>query len=446
MFYLNRYKKNAGVGNLTILRNKNNNDFKKSIIKNILRNLDSTIIFTHAIQDSPIKNDYPYFVNSKNLKIEDHIYEHNKNQSYDKKKIEEIIDSIVSKPIPLDKPLWDVHIVYNYDEQNNVGIFRRVHHAACDGDAMSRFHDAIFDEANLPKEKSCYKTSKTLCFINHNLKILKSKFIKLKSILFTSNTYDIEESLDRKDLYQGLWKLKMSTNQSLILKKIDISKYKDLIKSLNISTFELSVYLTASVYKKYFNTKENNQTIITVIPDSFRKNKDKLYGNKVSSVRLNLHLDTPSNKEMLIKIKNSLKNEVGLVRNSPLNGYTKSFLTNPKINEIAKSWDFINKTTWTNRKKIPAKIKNSIYVSTSTSFKKIELPKFTINGNEIISMHPYSMVICTPGSIGCSATYRLYNDELHISLIYIKELFKDPELMMSYYDEALLDLQEMCDD
>jgi hypothetical protein len=56
------------------------------------------------------------------------------------------------------------------------------------------------------------------------------------------------------------------------------------------------------------------------------------------------------------------------------------------------------------------------------------------------------MVICTPGSIGCSATYRLYDDQLHISLIYIKEFFKDPQLLMSYYDEALEELKAIAND
>ena len=433
MFYLNRYKKNAGVGNLTILENKNNTDFKSLITKNVLRNLESTIIFTHTIQDSLIDNDYPYFVKSNDFNIQDHIYEHNKDNPYDKDIVQQLVDNIVSKPIPLNKPMWDIHIIYNYNEYNNVGVFRRIHHAACDGDAMSRFHDVIFDEITLPKEKSCFKLNKFNCMINRNIKILKSKIIKLKSLLFTSNKYNIDKPLDKKDLYQGLWKLKMSTNQSLILKKIDISKYQNVIKKLDISTFELSMYLTASVYRKLFNTKEDKTTIITTVPCSLRSNKDKLYGNRLASARVNLHLNETKDSEMLSRIKVSLKNEIGLTKDTPFNGYVKAACIDPRIDEMSKIWDFANKTTWNNRKKTPSKIDDSIYVSTSTSFKKIQLPNFTINNNKIISMHPYS--------IGCSATYRLYDNQLHISLIYIKEFFKDPQLLMSYYDEALEELK-----
>ena len=446
MFYLNRYKKNAGVGNLTILENKNNTDFKVLITKNILRNLESTIIFTHTIQDSLIDNDYPYFVKNNDFNIEDHIYEHNKDNPYDKDTIQQLVDNIVSKPIPLNKPMWDIHIIYNYNEYNNVGVFRRIHHAACDGDGMSRFHDAIFDEVNLPKEKNCYSLNKFKCTTNRNIKILKSKIIKLKSLLFTSNKYYIDKPLNRKDLHQGLWKLKMSTNQSLILKKIDISKYQNVIKKLDISTFELSMYLTASVYRKLFNTTEDNTTILTGVPCSLRGNKDGLYGNKVASARVNLHTNEIKDSQMLNKIKISLKNEIGLTKDTPFNGYVRAACIEPRMNKMLEIWDFANKTTWSNRKKTPIKIDNSTYTLTTTSFKKIQLPNFTINKNKIITMHPYSMVICTPGSIGCSATYRLYDDQLHISLIYIKEFFKDPQLLMSYYDEALEELKAIAND
>ena len=118
------------LNTFTLIENSNNEDLSVYIKRNILKNIDYSIPHSCKIVDGFFKRENPYFVKDLKFNIDNHIFCH------DIKNVESIkdyIEDIYNKPIDLTRPLWEVHIIHDYDDDGNVAIIRRIHHVAAEG-------------------------------------------------------------------------------------------------------------------------------------------------------------------------------------------------------------------------------------------------------------------------------------------------------------------------
>lgn len=440
-FYLDRYKNNAAVGNVLILDAKAGNNLVQIIKDNIENNIQKSIIHRSKIQQSLLKNDYPYLVEFENLDINQHIFEHNKDSN--ESQIENIYDFISQKKLKDDKPLWDIHIVYNINDNKDIAIFRRYHHCLGDSDAHAQVHDIICDNFIGDNIKMYKKVSKAQCIKNHYLKLIKYVYLYVIGFLFKNNKIE-ENRPNRKDLYKGSWMRKSSTDQGLYFFKVNIKDYKAKINKKNISILDASVYAMSEMYSNFFENKnKNNLTILSLFPISYRKKNSKPHGNMAVSTYLDLKINEKNKTKKFFLLQKELNQKINLVKKSPRFLYGKATEIDPRPSRCKKSWESFNKNNWNKRRKIPKKEKESIFVSTSISFKKIEKTKYCINGVVPKEIYNYSMPIPTPGSIGCTASVRYSDDHLYIGVSYIKDLYENPKRFEQFYIAALNNILEI---
>lgn len=440
-FYLDRYKNNAAVGNVLILDAKAGDNLVETIKNNIKNNINKSIIHRSQIQESPFRNDYPYLVEFNNLEIDQHIFEHNKDG--DDLQIKDIYDYISGKRLEDDKPLWDIHIVYNINSDKDIAIFRRYHHCLGDSDAHAQVHDIICDNFIGNNIKMDKKISKLKSIKSHYIKIAKYAYLYSMGFLFKNNKIE-EDRPNRKDLYKGSWMRKSSTDQGLYFFKVNVKDYKNIINQNNISILNASVYAISETYSKIFENKnKNNLTILSLFPISYRKKNSKPHGNMAISTYLDLKLNEKNKAKKLFLLQKELSQKINLVKKSPRFAYGKAIEIDPRPSQYKKSWESFNKNNWNKRKKIPKKEKESIFVSTSISFKKIEKTKYLINGVTPKELYNYSMPVPTPGSIGCTISVRYSDDHLYIGVSYIKDLYKNPEFFEEFYTIALKEILEI---
>lgn len=440
-FYLDRHKTNAAVGNVIILDKEAENNLFKVIRNNIENNIQKSIIHRTVIKESPIKDDYPYLVEDENLNIDNHIFEYNKDGK--ESNIQNIYDLIMKKRLREDIPLWDIHIVYNINEKKQIAIFRRYHHSLGDSDAHAQVYDIICDNFKSKKIKLTKKLNRLNCKINHYYKLIKHFYLYSIGFLFKNNKIQ-EKRPSRSDLYKGSWMRRSATEQGIFFFKVDIKDYKNKINAKDVSILNACVYAISEMYSNLLKAKnKNNLTILSLFPISYRKEKSKPYGNMAVSTYLDLKINENNKTKKFNLLKKELNDKIDLVKKSPRFLYGRAIECDPRPSRYKKSWEAFNKNNWNNRKKIPKKEKESVFVSTSISFKTIKKSAHRINSFLPQEMYNFSMPIPTPGSIGCTTSVRHSGDYLYIGISFIKDLYPEPNLFKDLYINSLKEVLEI---
>lgn len=205
-FYKDIDNHSSVVGNICVISNTSEKSIKDHIIQNIEKNINSSIIHSHRIVKSPIFNDYPFLVKDKNINIKNHVYEHWSDQTDAKTAL--ICREIVSLSLNPEAPLWDIHIIYGINENNDIAIIRRYHHCLGDSDAHQNVQDIIFDNYSGKKIKPNKTVNNIKCFFNHFLKLTKSYLILVYGFIFKTNKNNQLYKIDKKQIHKGKFRLK----------------------------------------------------------------------------------------------------------------------------------------------------------------------------------------------------------------------------------------------
>lgn len=419
-----------------VFKNTNNIDFKKIVIENINRSIDKAPLAKAIVKESAIKNDYPYLVLCKNFNIEEHVFEHHMS---DEKDIDLLIKNILNKDLPLDKPTWNIHIIYHGDKENHVTFFRCAHHAFADGTTYAKNAlDIAFDNFILNEKIKYKKINKFNCYVNHFIKLLDSKLQYLRGFVFNAKYISKKDAVIRKDLFPGLWRPKGVYNRDFHNFQYDLSDSEKIMKNFGLTTLVFSFVANSIVYRKILSNKNiNNKTILTLypIPDKTKKNLKNT--NQIISSMVNLHINENNVIKLIDLIKNEIEINKNIIKNTPFTFYGRSARLDPRISKNQKGWDLVNKSNWKNKKRIPSKIENSGYAATSTSFfGDGGFSKISIGGNIVQSSHSMTMPLAVPGSIGISSSFRKLGNTLHIGLSYLEELMPNKKELEKMYIEA----------
>ena len=438
-FYKDINTHNSVVGNITILENKNNENIKYKIIENIKKNINSSIIHSHKIATNLIAGDYPLLVKDKNLNLDNHVFEHycdglecNANSIY---------KSILSSALSPDIPLWETHIIYNINKDKDTAIIRRYHHCLGDSDAHGNVHNLLFDNY-INKKIKINKINKINCYINHFYKIFKSYFYLLFAFLFKTNKCKKNYTIDKKQIYKGIFRAKKHKQNTVSFFSYDIFSIEKILKNNNINKLELCMYITSSIYQQLLDNPEN-KTVVSMLPLSYRKQKNNNHNNMISSIKINLHLNEKNNFKRLLLIKEEIKDKIKISKNGPHMMYDKAFTLDPRIKKSKWHWDLLNKATWHNSKKIYQKNQHPSFISTTTSFKKNKLQPYSVGNLCVKNVYNFSMPAKTVFSIGCSISYRFYDNIINVGIVHSVDLYPNINLFEIYFKNCIEDLRKI---
>lgn len=440
-FYKDIDNHSSVVGNICILSNNHKKNIKDIIIKNLKKNINSSIIHSHKIVKNPISKDYPFLIKDNNINIKNHIYEHFSDKTDAKTNL--IYQKIISSALDPNCPLWDIHIVYGVNELNDTAIIRRYHHCLGDSDAHQNVHDIIFDNFSNKKIKTNITVNKFNSFLNHFYKLIKSYLTFIYGFLFKTNKCNEIYILDKKQIYKGQFRLKKHKKNNINFFSYNISSIKEHLNKNDISSLELCMLMTSSIYKELLPNIED-KTILTMLPISYRKKKHPNCNVLATSVKINLHLDEKNTFKRLNKIKNELRNKIMIYKEGPHIVYDKALGFDPRINKFQKNWDMHNNANWHNRKKIYKKDNPLPAISTTTSFKKNERTTNLLGDEYVKQIYNFSTICKTVFSIGCSISYRLYGDTLNIGVIYSEDLYPDGSIFKNLFEKSIEEFIQVC--
>lgn len=439
-FYKDINSHNSVVGNIAILNNQINKKIKNKIIQNIKNNIDSSIIHSHKIIPSLINGDYPLLIKDENINLNNHVFEHYCDGSEDQANI--LFKNIISMPLNPSIPLWQTDIVYNINEKKDTAIIRRYHHCMGDSDAHEKVHNLLFDNYKKTKIKKHQKINKINCYVNHFFKIIKSYLLLALGFIFKTNKSTKNYKIDKKQIYKGTFRSKKHKQNNVLFFSYDISNIEKTLKDNKINKLELCLYAASYIYQKVLPSIED-KTIISMLPISHRSARDDNFNNMATAGKINFHLNEKNNLKRLFIIKKEIKDKLKTIKNGPHIIYDKAFKLDPRIKKFKRNWDIFNKANWYNRKKIYSKDNNPAAISTTTSFKNSKTQSFNIDDLFVQNVYNFSMISKTVASIGCSISYRCYDNKVNVGVIYSTELYPNSKLFETLFKECIEDLEKI---
>ena len=431
---------NSIVGNIAILSNKNNQNIKNTIIQNIKKNINSSIIHSHKIIANPIIGDYPFLIKDKDINLNNHVFEHHCNGSEDE--AGKIFKDIISSPLNIAIPLWQTDIVYNVNKEKDTAIIRRYHHCLGDSDAHENVHNLLFDNYDKKQVKNKNNPNKFNSYINHFYKIINSYVLLIYGFIFKVNKCKKDYTIDKKEIYKGIFRSKKHKKNTIAFFSYDISHIEQMLEKNDISRLDLCLYATSYMYNALL-TNPDNKTILSMFPISYRGKKDHNHNNMVTAAKVNLHLSEKDNLKKFLIIKKEIKDKIQTIKHGPHMVYDKAFTGDPRMKKFKRNWDVFIKGNWHNRTKVYTKDSNPAPISTTTSFKNCDLQEYTIDNLPIKNVYNFSMISRTIASIGCSISYRCYGNRVNVGIIHSSDLYPNIELFESSFINCIKNLEEI---
>lgn len=446
VFLLQEYKNSLPLNTFTLIENKNKECLVPFIKKNIIRNIDNSIIHSHKMVKGFSKREYPYLIKDESLNIDNHISCYNLDGLLTEKEKKDLLKKIYNKKFNIKNPLWELALIYNFDEHGNTALIRRIPHAIADGEANAAAFNMFFDECTLPYVKlRSNKINLFNCILSNMQKLIKYYWFFVFGFLLKTN--DVNNIINKSDdVQQSEWIDSKDTKKSYTKIEFQYSKVEETIKKLGVSFTDFCAYITSTGYINYQLSKNKtiNKKIYGSIPISYRKIKSKkpLYGTQAVGAIFDLNSEELDNITRLYKIKDSIKQNLILIKKSPILYYHKAFLSYPFKHKIHKSIAMLYNTDWNNRKKIPLYNKEGFSVATSVSLKKLTFSHFdySINNNNIIETNTFPTIVHSDTSIGFNTMFRVDKEKLILSVCSVDGIIEDSELLLEMLEKAVYNL------
>lgn len=446
IFLVQQYKNSLSINTFTLIENKNQECLIPYIKKNIQRNISNSIIHSHKITKGFSQKEYPYLIKDKNLDIDNHISSYNLDGLLTEKEKEDLLKTIYNNKFNTKIPFWELILIYNFDEYGNTALIRRIPHVIADGEANAAAFNMFFDECTLPDIKLKYnKINWFNCKLSNIQKIIKYYGFFIWGFLLKTNDINnhIEKSMNTQ---QSKWIDLKNTKKSYTKVDFKYSNVEKKIKTLGISFTDFCAYVTSTGYMNYqLSTNETiNKKIYASIPISYRKIKSKkpLYGTQAAGIVFDLNSEELDNLKRLFKIKDSIKQNLILIKKSPIIYYHKAFLNYPFKNKLHKSIEMLYNTDWNNRRKIPLYNKEQFSIATSVSVKKLTFSHFdySINNNKILETNTFPTIVHSNTSIGFNTMFRVDKEKLILSVCSIDGIIGDSNLLLEMLKKAVYNL------
>jgi len=418
-FYINRQnKRNAVIAGLFKFDNPNHLDYAQKVKENIQNRINIFPILSSIVQESKIKNDFPYFVVDSNFNINNHIFSYN---IFSDEEFKTTINSILAKEIDFKKPLWEFHII-NYKDSSYV--LRRAHHAMGDGTQLSNAVSFSDEPSNIKPGLTLSKVGKIRSYYNKLCKTIKYYYLILFGFFKKTNQQLHVQQFSRDGIYRGDWRPKRNYSLDYSFLVFNLNEFNDLLKKNNISTLDLCYLINTLCYQQILGEKVlNKKDLISIFPRNYSKIKH--YGNEIVVANIDIPTSESSIEKILERIKLSISSQNNIFDTSPHVYYAAALRANPKISSSKKSFKFVNSSDWNNRKKIPRYRKEFSPIATSTSYYNARaVSEIKVFGEKIKESYAISMPLNVPGSIGISTAFRKEKENLYVTISTFKEIIE----------------------
>ncbi len=301
----------------------------KDIIKHVESRLDTSPVFKRRLKRLPLDFDFPYWIEDNFFDLEHHITHVRLPDPGDWRQFCIHISRYHSRPMDMNRPLWDMYVVEGLDglpdvPKGSYAIVTRVHHAAIDGASAAHFFAAISDldakgtraipapktPYELGKDPSSYETIRRATFSNMMSPVKMAQTM----LRFTPALWEgLQKSLKSED---GSAKVPFTRfNQNVSPHKVfdavgfqldDMKKIRALAEGSTLNDVVLAVCSGALRLYLAHHGELPDDSLIAVAPINARSKKsgnaDKP-GNNISAMNVALatHLKNPVSRLQTIR-------------------------------------------------------------------------------------------------------------------------------------------------
>ncbi|QUS40918.1 wax ester/triacylglycerol synthase family O-acyltransferase [Tardiphaga alba] len=141
------------VGSMAIFRLPENyqGDFFEDFKAMIASRLHVAPILKARLEKAPLDIDHPHWVEDDQFDIDRHIFRASLPAPHDRATLERIVGWMHAKLLNRARPLWEFY-VFEGMQNNEIGLYSKMHHACIDGGAGAALTNMIFDVTPIPRE------------------------------------------------------------------------------------------------------------------------------------------------------------------------------------------------------------------------------------------------------------------------------------------------------
>ncbi|XP_074662626.1 uncharacterized protein LOC141915117 [Tubulanus polymorphus] len=175
------------------------------------------------------------WVTDPDFNINNHFVAMPKNIQF-RRDLEEYISVQATKPLPLNRPLWDVHILTDYGESKDTVLLLRIHPSLTDGVSLVRILlRSVVDDSNLLCNFKTHFASRVLVF-NIIRAVIVGPLVFLQKWLFTRTDYNIFHGPRLSGKKVISWSEPFSMAQATRIKQVTRSTLNDVLMSVAAGT------------------------------------------------------------------------------------------------------------------------------------------------------------------------------------------------------------------
>jgi hypothetical protein len=436
------------LNTFTLIENKNKEDLSVYIKKNILKNKDYSIPHSTKIVKGFFKNENPYFIKDLEFNIDNHIFCYDLKTLSDSNisPVKDLLEKIYNKPINFSRPLWEVHIIHNYDNCGNTAIIRRIHHTAVDGELNSKFMNIIFDNFTVfTKKINNKKINLFNCSFSYMKRYILMYLFFIKGFLLRTNKGKNTNLANTVFKHPNIDLSNTEKTHDLVY--ISYEKIIDIINKSSYTFTDICLYLYSKSYYEWAKSKNIpiNNTTNCVIPMSVPIEEKRYYGNDVMGSFINLYLNEENNIDRINKLHKEIQNAILIKKTSPFNYYGKAIQNYPRNDGVFKLLNFVNKTNWNNRKKISNKQEKSTIYGASISVAKLKTSNnnYYLNNNKVLQVYTFPPIFTSKYSLGINVMFRVYKKEMYCLSTSFKHILDEPNDFLKLVEKSLDELYDI---
>lgn len=306
----------------------------KDIIDHVRSRLHISPVFKRKLFRLPLDMDHPYWVEDKHFDIEAHISHGRLPEPGDWRQFCIHVARHFSKPMDMNRPLWDMYVVEGLDRVKGYGkgsyaILTRVHHAAIDGASAAYFFTALSDKdtkgtpaIEVPTSDWDYGDVPSSADIvsravSSNLSSpvkLTNAVLKLTPTLLDAAQKNISGAGEGGGLSvpETRFNGAVSPHKMFDAVSFDLDELKAMRTKVEGATInDVVLTICAGALRKYLMKHKElpKETLVAVAPVNARKRdgQDKTPGNKITAMTVKLWTDIANPLERLEAIRNTTR-------------------------------------------------------------------------------------------------------------------------------------------
>ncbi len=296
-------------------------------------------ILKHKLLESPFEMERPYWIEDPEFQIENHVFQCKLPTPGNKQQLSKRLSEIITTPLDMTKPLWEIHIIEGLNDYEGVGknsfvMITKIHHSCVDGGSGNNLYAAIVDLA--PDAEPFPDKDEAHVSLEGSQERIPGRYEMLATAYGNNTVSAIQQTVAVTKRLPGLAKIatqlyrgKIDTGSKLSVPITRFNKTPEKERSIGFVDFDLQsikdiknkvpgvtindivVCIISGTLRRFLQHHGElpNTSLGAMLPKNIRSKNDhgKKNGNMVGGLFATIHTDIEDPKQRLLAISANTK-------------------------------------------------------------------------------------------------------------------------------------------